>query len=82
MCLHADAVDGDGGGCQVGDERGHGGGFGAGVFDVVLVDVEFGGWVGGAGGGEDCGDVRGAEGVEEDVGAEGAVFVEGLWNRG
>lgn len=37
--------------------------------------------IGGAGGGENGGDVVGAESVVEDVRAEGAVLVEGLYKK-
>ena len=49
------------------DEVEHGGGFGAAVFDVVVVDVEFGVRVGSAGGAEGDVDVGSAENVVEDV---------------
>ena len=56
-----------------------GGGLRAGVFDVVVVVVEF--HVFGSGGvrcGEGNGDVCGTDGVVPYVGAVGAVIVEGL----
>lgn len=76
--LDADAVDFNAPGFERLDEVQLGGGFGAGAFDVVVVVVELYGGVGGCGGLEGDGDVFGADGVAEDVGAVGAVVVEGF----
>ena len=43
VALEADAVDGDGGVEEGGDEGVERVGFGAGAFDVVVVDLEVGG---------------------------------------
>ena len=48
------------------------------LLDVVVVDVELGGGVGGPGGLQRRSDVASAEGVVEDVAAPGTVIVEGL----
>ena len=46
--------------------------------DVVVVVVELGARICGSGGSEGDGDVCFADGVEEDIGAVGAIFVEGF----
>lgn len=78
MGLHSDAVD-------LGtvlfhelDDVLRTGGFGACGLDVVVVIEELCGRVGSCGCGECDGDVGGANGVIEDVGAVGAVFIESL----
>ena len=78
VALEADAVDGDVLGLEALDEVEHGGGLCAGGLDIVVVDVELGGRVGGAGGFESEGDEGGAEGVVEDVTAPCSVIVEWL----
>lgn len=78
MTLETDTVEWNVCGLERFDEREHRIGFSRGVFEVVLVDVEFGRRIGGAGGGENSVDVGGAEGVVEDVCAPGAIVVEGL----
>jgi hypothetical protein len=77
--LGADAVDGDAGGGPGFDLGGHAFGFAVrGAVEVVVVDVEFCGGVGGLGGFEGELDEGFAEDVVEDGGAEGAVFGEDL----
>ena len=76
--LQADAVDADALGLQAGDERLRRRALVAGELDVVVVVVELGRGVGGGGGAEGGGDVGGAGRVVPDVGAVGAVVVEGF----
>ncbi len=78
MCLQADAVDLDAPGFERLDEVLGSGGFGAGIFDVVVVVVQLYGRVGGGCGLEGDGDVLRADGVVEDVSTVGAVIVEGF----
>lgn len=78
MRLQPDAVDFDTPGFERFDEVQSSGGFGAGVFDVVVVVVELYTGVGGGCCLEGDGDVFGADGVKEDVGTVGAVVVEGF----
>lgn len=79
MRLRADAVDGDACGDPLGDVGDHALGLGVrrGV-EVVVVDVELCGRVGGAGGFEGDLDEVFAKDVVEDAGAEVAVFAEDL----
>ena len=79
--METDPVDGNVLGFESFDEGLHGGGFGTGAFDVVVVDVEFGSGVGGASGLESDGDVACAEGVVEDVGPPCSVVVEWFWRE-
>jgi len=78
VLLQIDAVDFDTSGLEKLDEVKRRGGFGAGVFDVIVVVVEPYGGVGGGYGPVCNGDVFGADGVVEDVGTTGAVVVEGF----
>jgi hypothetical protein len=78
MPLQANAVDFGTSGLERLDEVERGGGFGAGVFDVVVVVVGLYGGVGGGCGLVGNGDVFRADGVVEDVGTIGAVVVEGF----
>jgi len=78
VLLQVDAVDFDTSGLEKLDEVERGGGFGDGVFDVLVVVVEPYGGVGGGYGLICNGDVFGADGVVEDVGTTGAVVVEGF----
>lgn len=80
MALQSDAVDLDALGFDLRDDGGCGGGFVAWVFDVVVVVVELDVSADGFGGFsrefEGQWDVAGADGVEPEVGAVGAVIVE------
>lgn len=79
MRLRADAVDGDAGGHPLGDVGRHSLSLGVGGgVEVVVVDVELCGRVGGTGGLERGRDEALAEDVVEDGGAETAVFAEDL----
>lgn len=78
VTLEPDAIERNVCGLEGFDEGEHGIGFGGGVFEVIFVDVEFCGRVGGARGGEDRVDVGGTEGVVEDICTPGAVVVEWL----
>ena len=49
------------------------------VFEIVVIVVEFGGWVGGSGHAEGDGEVLFADYAEEDVVSVCAVFVKGCW---
>ena len=78
VALEADTVEWDACRLERLDEVEQRGRLGAGVLNVVLVDVELGGRVGGARGLESDADVGLAEGVVEDVRTPCAVIVEGL----
>lgn len=67
VALQSDTVDGYISEGEVLDERCHGGRFGTGVLDVVVVYVELCGGVGFACGFEGCGDETGPKSVVEDV---------------
>lgn len=77
VALQTDAVDLGVVGFDQFDDVLRGGCFVAGVFDAVVVVVQFRGWVCGGGCGEGDGDVGFANGFVEDVLAVGAVVVEG-----
>jgi hypothetical protein len=51
---------------------------GTAVFEIVVVVVELDIWIGSCGGSECNGDIGFADGGVEDVGAIGAIFVQGL----
>lgn len=77
MRLGTDAVDGDTLADPLGDVLDEALGFGVGgAVEVVVVDVEFCVWVGGAGGVEGDADVVFAQDLVPVGLAEGAVFVE------
>ena len=78
VALEADTVEWDACGLERLDEVEQRGRLGAGVLNIILVDVELGGGVGSARGLESNADVGLAEGVVEDIRAPCAVIVEGL----
>ena len=78
VALEADTIDGSVCGLERLDEVEHGGGLGALLLDVVVVDVELGSGIGGACGLQGSRDVGGAESVVEDIAAPGTIIVEGL----
>ena len=80
MRLAADAVDGDAGGEPLGDLGGHAvGDLGvAAIIEVVVVDVQFGSWVGLLGCLEGDADKVFAEDTAEDRVAKRTILVEDL----
>ncbi len=77
MALQTHAVDLDAPGLDELDDAERAAVLGRSVLEVVVVVVEFGGWVGGSGHAEGDGHVLFADDAEEDVVSVCAVFVEG-----
>ena len=80
MTLKTNAVQRDSIGLELLDQVHHGGVLRTTILEVVVVDIQLDGRVGGLGCFEGNGNVVLAEGVVEDAGAVCSILVEGFWS--